>query len=264
MTSEAAGLGMTGGDDRHVGTVAGGHAFHNFVAPSLRTEARLPRDVLPLPRPGVRHSNFAAAFSRGCQQRVGRKRAAAVDLDHAVRSLNWLESHAAQSPLGASDGAAVLSTGQHKVMSHVKQAVAELGPPPADLTPAEALRKLRLSSWYEVDCDSTAKASFDMSRLSLPEGLAHPVPLSELWGAGGEDCVNRFCAREILPQSVAAERIASCGVVRPFADPALRTRRHYEELVAHNFSVGSSISVSTMVCGLTCFSCPRRMGACGW
>ena len=139
---------------------------HQFCASSR--DRRVPRDILPLPEPAVGPSQrLAAGLSRGCAQRSQRRFAAAADLGRAVRALNCMYTHTPPFlSKGARHNVECLSAGQRRVFDHLEDSISELGRPPPGLTPAEALRTLRVASWYDIG--DAKLGSYDLAAVSLP------------------------------------------------------------------------------------------------
>eukprot|EP00959_Pyramimonas_sp_CCMP1952_P296913 6211618-Pyramimonas_sp.AAC.1 len=123
-----------------------------------------------------------------------------MDCDRAVHALNSLYLHQDQPPVGqGADRAVFVSLGQRHCLDRVRDSVVALGPPPPEVTPAEALRKLRVASWYDVD--SAVLGSYNLASVSLPSGSPAPVPLEDLWGVGGSDMIRDFVQSRLLPSS---------------------------------------------------------------
>ncbi|CAK0826987.1 unnamed protein product [Prorocentrum cordatum] len=144
-----------------------------------------------------------------------------LDCDRAVRSLNGMFSHAPQPALGqGAPACAFVSRAQREAIDFVEESVRALGAPPPGLTPAEALRKLRVASWYDVD--SAKLGSYRPDAISLPSGAVRPIPLETLWGSGGSDTVKDFISQNLLCSERAKQRLQGVGLERAYSDPALR------------------------------------------
>ena len=204
---------------------------------------RVPRDPLPLPVPPP--EEVVGGLSRGCQQRAGRRAALRADVRRAVQSVNRLYCHVGALPRharrakpaaeqleadeleGPAQGARSLV--QRQMLESIEAAVEAAGAPPPGLSPAEALRKLRVASWYDV---SAAKlASYSPARVSWPAEGCQPVGLSELWGHGGSRAVEDFLSTKVLAPEQAARQLEGCGVRSAYSDPLLRRKGAYEEFV---------------------------------
>ena len=166
-----------------------------------------PRDPLPLPL--VANAGGASGTLPGCRatrQGHGRRAAASADVNRCIEALN--EMYAAGRPLGRVDVPDVdtqPSAIQQKCLTHIRESVLHLGAPPCGLSPAEALRELRVLGAY--DQEPCTRAAFDSSRVSIPDVGGTPVPLAELWGPGGAEAVERFISDKVLPSDAAASRL---------------------------------------------------------
>ena len=191
----------------------------------------VPREVLPLPRSSVeRVRGSQLDVSRGVKQRLGKREGFELDCDRAAWALNSLYLHQPQPPVGtAADSAVFVSLGQRHCLDWIRASVAALGAPPPEVTPAEALTKLRVASWYDVD--SAALGSYSLASVSLPSGSLAPVPLEDLWGAGGSDMIRDFVHSRLLPSSEADSRLTCAQVAVPYSDPKLRRVAAFEEFV---------------------------------
>ncbi|CAK0899033.1 unnamed protein product, partial [Prorocentrum cordatum] len=95
------------------------------------------------------------------------------------------------------------------------------------VTPAEALRKFRVASWYDVD--SAVLGSYNLASVSLPSGSPALVPLEDLWGVGGSDMIGDFVQSRLLPSSEVETRLNNSQVAVPYSDPKLRRVAAFEE-----------------------------------
>ncbi|CAK0818121.1 unnamed protein product [Prorocentrum cordatum] len=191
----------------------------------------VPRDILPLPRPAVeRYRGTDGGLSRAVRQRLGKRESFEMDCDRAVHALNSLYLHQDQPPVGeGADRAVFVSLGQRHCHDRVRDSVVALGPPPPEVTPAEALRKLRVASWYDVD--SAVLGSYNLASVSLPSGSPAPVPLEDLWGVGGSDMIRDFVQSRLLPSSEVETRLKNSQVAVPYSDPKLRRVAAFEEFI---------------------------------
>ncbi|CAK0903346.1 unnamed protein product [Prorocentrum cordatum] len=180
-------------------------------------------------------------MSRGTRQRLCRRQSEEREVDRALWGLNSLFTHQPQPRDRASPGKGpergaecgsyhLFSAGQAGVLDRVRRAVRDLGPPPVGASPAEALRKLRVASWYDVD--STTLGRYSLADVSLPSGDVRPVPVSELWVEGGCQMVEDFCRLNVVPPEQSRARLRSSGVVTPYSDPKLRHPRAFEEFMS--------------------------------
>ncbi|CAK0789751.1 unnamed protein product, partial [Prorocentrum cordatum] len=98
-----------------------------------------------------------------------------------------------------------------------------------EVTPAEALRKLRVASWYDVD--SAVLGSYNLASVSPPSGSPAPVPLEDFRGAGGSDMIRDFVQSRLLPSSEVDTRLKNYQVAVPHSDPKLRRVAAFEEFI---------------------------------
>ncbi|CAK0813222.1 unnamed protein product, partial [Prorocentrum cordatum] len=188
----------------------------DYVRTEVEREAKLAKNL--------------SAVSRSVRQRVGARAAVELDCDRALRSLNGMFSHAPQPALGqGAPACAFVSRAQREAIDFVEESARALGAPPPGLTPAEALRKLRVASWYDVD--SAKLGSYRPDAISLPSGTVRPIPLETLWGSGGSDTVKDFISQNLLCSERAKQRLQGVGLERAYSDPALRRRGAYEEFI---------------------------------
>ena len=134
----------------------------------------LPIPVLPL---GVRHRPRLrqSGLSRGCAQRVHRRLRLEGLVDDAVQALNALDGaraglalQAAPTPPETNDGA--LGPRQRAITARLASNITEVGAPPADLKPDEALGALlRSDDDYTLD-RAGPLGSFDFDRVRVCKG----------------------------------------------------------------------------------------------
>ena len=105
--------------------------------------------------------------------------------------LNGMFTHQKQPPPGAVVAStSFVSATQRSALEHVRQSVKLAGAPPLELSPAEALKQLRVASWYGLE--GTTLGSFQLERVSLPAPGGTAVPLAALWGDNGHVVVDDF------------------------------------------------------------------------
>ena len=121
------------------------------------------------------------------------KRQAVTRLSNqAISTLNTL----AGGERGSSADSPCLGRAPHAAAQRrVYTAAAAMGPPPS-LTPSGALQELRGCAVYE-DTQSTV-VPYDELKASLPASGNCPVPLAELFGAGGQSEVDGFIESHLL------------------------------------------------------------------
>jgi hypothetical protein len=197
--------------------------------PGLEADARqirfTPRDALPLPH--LRATASGAGVSRGTQRRRGHAAALIADCNRCVDALNDMYAEAAD-PGVMCDPVRVSDT-QVKCMDRILFSCRSAGRPPADLTPAEALRELRLAGPYQEDAP-LGPVAFDPDLVSLPPAGSEPVPLEKLWGSEGAQFLERLDSC-LVPNSQALERLQSAPAVA-FSDQAFNNERVWEDFVA--------------------------------
>ena len=71
------------------------------------------------------------------------------------------------------------SDAQVRCLRRIREACRDAGRPPADLSPAEALRELRIAGPYEYEAP-LGPVAFDPDRVALPAEGAAQVPLEVL------------------------------------------------------------------------------------
>ena len=170
----------------------------------------------------------------GVGRRRGRVAQLVADANRCVEALNSLYSNAAGcgvKALGVKPSAA-----QQKCMDNNWARCREVGRPPVDLPPAEALSELRLMGPYEeISC---GRVAFDPDLVSLPPAGTIPVPLEKIWGEGGESLVERFVADCVLPSERAEKRLQSDGPEVPFVDPLSKKGAVFGDLIARMWRSG--------------------------
>jgi hypothetical protein len=143
-------------------------------------------------------------------------------VQQCVIALNDLYAGGVSSPFSFHDRA---STAQEAVLSHVRNSVQCLGPPPEGLSRSEALLQLRAFDGYgESQCPCNVK-SYQPDLLSLPVCGNHAVPLAELIGDSGGNIVGDFCRSRLRGRNDACEELERSGVKQPYCDPQLRVPR---------------------------------------
>ena len=197
----------------------------NFCPASDRA---VQRDLFPLPIPTVGSSRLKSELSRKSQQRLGKALNKEAMVQQCVIALNDLYAGGVSSPFSFHDRA---STAQEAVLSHVRNSVQCLGPPPEGLSRSEALLQLRAFDGYgESQCPCNVK-SYQPDLLSLPVCGNHAVPLAELIGDSGGNIVGDFCRSRLRGRNDACEELERSGVKQPYCDPQLRVPRIYKEFV---------------------------------
>ncbi|CAK0894817.1 unnamed protein product, partial [Prorocentrum cordatum] len=158
-------------------------------------------------------------------RRILRRQAVASLANQAIYTLNDLA--------GSERGSSVSQPGEGRaphgaVQRRVYAAAAAMGPPPA-LSPSGALQELRGCTVYE-DVQSTV-VPYDDIKASLPMSGNRPVPLAELFGAGGQAEVDGFLDSHLLEPEAASHNLKAAPR-ETYMDEVLRNSPHaYQRLV---------------------------------
>ena len=200
-------------------------------------QQRIPRDIFPLPsvqfsgRPDVR-------LSRGCQQRLGRRRHFEEEVQHTLDALNRTFEGTLKTSFGATSKAGgILSAGQRQVFEFIEHAISGVGSP-VDITGPEALEALRVSEGYEGLPTSSPLGSYNPDLVSLPSGEMNPVSLESLWGPGGREAVQEFVSARVLGPSEAQAKLIESGVRRVYQDPQFNSSKTFAGFVMRLHGLG--------------------------
>jgi hypothetical protein len=98
------------------------------------------------------------------------------------------------------------SDAQLQCLRRIQVACQVAGRPPNDLSPAEALRELRIAGPYEDECP-LGPVAFNPDRVALRAEGTLPVPLDVLWGDGGTVFVERLTSSCLVPSTTAAVQL---------------------------------------------------------
>ena len=213
--------------ERGVGSDGGRCLTHE---PSLPTacSSRKPRDIFPLPL----LADSKDARPLGCRK-VLRKflvdQHLKKEVNHTLKALN--------SMYGCPDsGSTMISleeelfghgAAQLKAVDNVVQSVHAIGKPPCGLTCSGAFESLRAAEGYAEEPAVGSLCSFDLDKVSLPDGGWDPIPLSRLWGPDGCETVKDFVTSQLLPPHEVEKRLRATGVQQPYSDPLLTVRSNY-------------------------------------
>ena len=154
-----------------------------------------------------------ASFVRGGLSRcVRRRRARALHVNEwaeaAVETLNEMQG----GPQQHRQANIHASAGQRAFVSRLRLAVAEIGPPPSDVTEEGALRALLSKQGYAGE--SATLAPIDVNLLSLP-GDGHVLhSLPKLLGKDGAVLVDGLRAK-MLPKEETKDNIKVSGLKKP-------------------------------------------------
>eukprot|EP00438_Fugacium_kawagutii_P004403 Skav208531 [mRNA] locus=scaffold3037:66464:70014:+ [translate_table: standard] len=212
-----------------VGQTAGAYES----GPHARTVAR---DLLPLPYPEV-EAPANAWLSRGCKQRIGKRRSFAKEVRHTVRSLNFLHGGSGWESNGSAVGSSGVSAAQEQTLEFIAACVADLGGP-GELDGSEALRALRISEDYGGMPTPSVLGSFDPELVSLPAEQLKPNDLAMLWGEDGQCAVENFIREQVLTSEAAAIQLKAAGVERCYSDPLLRHQPTFSSFVKKLWKLG--------------------------
>ena len=169
------------------------------LGPDMRAGDARQRDVLPLPcrAPADAYGQDLHHLSRTSQRRAHARHHKDVLRYEAADALNSMFAGDAAPP---SSVAMVPTLAQQRVLEHIDEAVAALGPPPEDLTTEDALAELQVTGAYDADQPGT-RAPLIVDRISLPKAGADPVPLPTLLGRDGQQWIKEFFRARVLPST---------------------------------------------------------------
>lgn len=187
----------------------------------------MPRDPLPLPVLAARSLPRGVRLSRRAHQRLAKSVAVDSEVGRTIEALNDLYCGSPASRVN--DVPVTLSAVQCGCLEHLRASVAALGPAPDGLSPAEALRELRIAGQYDVD--SSSLVAYDRSLVSLPPEGSAACALAQLWGEGGHEAVVGFVDNKLLPSEKAEVRLREAEVTKTYSDPAFRHPRTWELFV---------------------------------
>ena len=209
------------------------------MAPSgtFLSEAARQRDLLPLPylEDSYSHSPLQH-LSRGCRQRIGKRRARSDRCQAAIDSINTLCCGEGAVPPDSCSGA------QADAISQVTGVVLEQTPPPGLLAPDEALSQL-LRSGGKYDASSGAHdlasaiptgalAPLGSGELSLPADVSSAPRLVETLAEEEAQLFKGFRERLMLSTEDYNAKINSEGLPGLYYDPVLqRDRAKYVDLL---------------------------------
>lgn len=196
---------------------------------------RVARDLFPLPVPAV-ELRAEPSLSRGCRQRIGKRRQVETEIRHTVRSLNFLHGGSGWNPK-LEDVAMVPSAAQEKSLEFIATCVADLGDP-GEVDGSEAVRALRISEDYGGTPAPSALGSFNPELISLPAEELKPNDLAMLWGEDGQNAVEDFIRKQVLSREEASIQLDEAGVERCYSDPLLRHQPTFSAFVKRLWKLG--------------------------
>ena len=104
---------------------------------------------------------------------------------------------------------------------YLRGKVADFGLPPVDAIPRGSFAEIQGSEDYAGSrCDL---AGLDVAKFSLPQVGFVSQKLEALMGDRHPDFIKDVCAT-VLPKAIGEEKVKEIGLVRPYSDPALRSR----------------------------------------
>ena len=216
----------------------GGIGSYLHATPDGPGEVRnVQRDIFPLPfvneDEGIRKT-----LSRGCQQRLQRRREEQREVNRCVGSLNQLFDHRYPGNNAQQrKGQMLPNLAQEKCLEFIEDCISEIGPS-GEISGSEALDALRISCGYEALPTSSALGSFNPEKVSLPAGEVRPVELACAWGSNGQSVVEEFIHEQVLSRDDAMSRLTAAGVERCYSDPALRQLKNYVPFVRRLHGLG--------------------------
>ena len=197
---------------------------------------RVARDLFPLPVPTV-EPPARSCLSRGCKQRIGKRREVEKEVCHTVRSLNFLHGGSGWDPGQSVCETLCMSAAQEKSLEFIGACVAELGGP-GSIDGSEALQALRISEDYGGTPAPSALGSFDPELISLPAEELKPNDLAMLWGEDGHSAVKDFIRKQVLTREEASIQLREAGVERCYSDPLLRHQPTFCAFVKRLWKLG--------------------------
>ena len=104
-----------------------------------------------------------------------------------------------------------------------------MGKPPADLTPAGALRELCHQSLPYL-CEEGGPIPFDADLVSLPDVGGRPADPQALLSSAHSDLIRGPNAPMLRSKGDAEQVLQSSGLDKPYIDPSFRSSRIYAKL----------------------------------
>eukprot|EP00438_Fugacium_kawagutii_P013923 Skav213475 [mRNA] locus=scaffold565:39265:42440:+ [translate_table: standard] len=151
------------------------------------------------------------------------------EVNHTIRALNSMYGcpESGSTMISLEEELFGHGAAQLKAVDHVLQSVHAIGKPPSDLTGSGAFESLRAAEGYSHEPAVGSLCSFNLEKVSLPEGDWSPIPLSDLWGPDGRELVEDFVTSQLLPPQEVEKRLRGTGVQQPYSDPLLTVRSNY-------------------------------------
>ena len=194
------------------------------------------RDVLPLPL--LEMPLVASAASRGTSQRRSRTAAVVSDTNRCITALNQLYAEGSSPELFVESHGTTAAQARSQTL--LRRACADAGRPPAILTPAEALRSLRLAGLYGGDAP-VGPVPFDSAAVSLPPPGNVPVTLASWWGEGGDLFCERMISCSVAPLDLAQEQLLDAPAAA-YSDPSFEQQAVWEDFVVRHARAGYCIA----------------------
>lgn len=194
-------------------------------------ERLVQRDIYPLPFVVEDEAGCRSSLSRGCRQRVSKRRWAQREVNHCIGSLNQLYDCSMPGLKAQQAGDQPLpSLAQVRSIEFIEECIDDLGPSDS-MSGAEALLALRIVQGYEELPTTSALGSFVPEKVSLPSAEVMPVQLSAAMGPDGQSMVEDFIYDQVLSEDGARSKLEASGIERCYTDPKLRSQTTYEEYV---------------------------------
>eukprot|EP00971_Amphidinium_carterae_P019267 379259-Amphidinium_carterae.1 len=178
-------------------------------------------ELLPLPDPGMEQApkvSDTVSLSRGCCQRIQKRRYGKRMVSEAVAGLNWLAGFGATTVTGAANAM------QSHALASLADRVKVYGAVP-NFRPSEAHATLRGLSGYEPGCPVRA---YVKERVALPSEVQNsPFVASFLRGDAGQHY------KDLLTKYTVEENANEPEILEPYVDAVLRkSKKKYQDFVA--------------------------------
>ena len=121
--------------------------------------------------------------------------------------------------------AAPMTRAQASIFSNLDEAARAMGPPPQGLSPSGAFASILGSVPY--DDVPPSLAAFNHTAVSLPSLGSRPVGMQVLLEPHGNDVVENFITRMVLPQSAARAKLRKSGIRSCYSDPKLQQGQNW-------------------------------------
>ena len=172
-------------------------------------------------------------LSRGCRQRIGRRRAVIERTNDAISSLNWLSGSSARDVAQRH-----VSPAQAAAITRIQRAVEDSAPTEPLLPPHEAARTLlRTQAGYGLD--DTTVAPFQDGKVSLPSSAVSCPRAVDLLGGRARTSLENFETEILRSDADVWQHDALEGRVEPYMDVVLsKNKKMYLNFVKDLISRG--------------------------